>query len=221
MKQVPNLEDQINYQLLKASVAQQTLRRLDKNFKSFFRLHQRFQQHPNKFKGGPKPPKFKQKPYDNLIYTHQGFQIKTRLTVLDGGFKTGTVTGPKGQTSPKADVIVREEVVVLEKGLEIRQPKPLRSQPVKQLETIPKPRCFQAIFVYEEVPTQAPTPPPVTPSNRVMAIDLGMNNLATCVTNGVIQPLIIDGRRLKSINAYYQLLQAKLQSALMTRGQTW
>ncbi len=36
MKQVKNLEDEVNYKLLKAKVSQQTLRRLDKNFKSFF-----------------------------------------------------------------------------------------------------------------------------------------------------------------------------------------
>ncbi len=30
-----------------------------------------------------------------------------------------------------------------------------------------------------------------------MAIDLGLNNLATCVTNGVEKPFIVDGRRLK------------------------
>ena len=52
-----------------------------------------------------------------------------------------------------------------------------------------------------------------------MAIDLGLNNLATCVTNSVIQPLIIDGRRLKSINAYYNKRKAKLQAQLAQQGQ--
>ena len=42
MKQTTNLEGEINYKLLKAKVAQQTLRRLDKNFKSFFCCHQDF-----------------------------------------------------------------------------------------------------------------------------------------------------------------------------------
>lgn len=40
MKQVENLEGEVNYRLLKAKVAQQTLRRLDKNFKSFFKASQ-------------------------------------------------------------------------------------------------------------------------------------------------------------------------------------
>ncbi len=48
-----------------------------------------------------------------------------------------------------------------------------------------------------------------------MSIDLGFNNLATCVTNGVIKPFIIDGNgRMKSINAYYNKRKAQLQSKL-------
>jgi len=47
-----------------------------------------------------------------------------------------------------------------------------------------------------------------------MAIDLGLNNLATCVTNGVAKPFIIDGRRLKSINHHYNKRFSKLQSHL-------
>jgi len=38
MKQVKNLEGEVNYKLLNAKVAQQTLRRLDKNFKSFVQI---------------------------------------------------------------------------------------------------------------------------------------------------------------------------------------
>jgi putative transposase len=58
--------------------------------------------------------------------------------------------------------------------------------------------------------------------NKVMSIDLGLNNLATCVTNGVVKPFIIDGRRLKSVNAYYNKRKAKIQSKLeKTRGRKW
>jgi len=56
----------------------------------------------------------------------------------------------------------------------------------------------------------------------VMSIDLGLNNLATCVTNGVVKAFIIDGRRLKSVNAYYNKRKAKIQSTLeKTRGRKW
>ena len=69
MKQVPNLEGQINYRLLKSVNAQQTLKRVDQNLRSFFRAHQDFQRNPHKYKGKPHPPQFKRQPQDNLVYT--------------------------------------------------------------------------------------------------------------------------------------------------------
>ena len=184
MKQVENLEGEINYKLLKAKVAQQTLRRLDKNFKSFFRCHQDFQKNPGKYKGQPKPPQFKKKPYDNLIYDYQAFSVKNGL-------------------------------VVLEKSLSFALPEKLVGKTIKQIEIVPKYRHFEAILIFEDdeiVDT-------VSPNDKVMAIDLGLNNLATCVTNGVAKPFIVDGRKLKSINHHYNKRYAKLQSHLKkTRG---
>ncbi len=85
MKQVENLEGFVNYKLLKAKVSQQTLRRLDKNFKSFFRTHQDFQKNPSKYKGQPKQPRFKHKLYDNLIYDYQAFSVKDGMVILEKG----------------------------------------------------------------------------------------------------------------------------------------
>ncbi|MBQ8998991.1 MAG: transposase, partial [Clostridium sp.] len=55
---------------------------------------------------------------------------------------------------------------------------------------------------------------PVGDIKNIMAIDLGVNNLATCVSNNGMQPTIINGRALKSINQYYNKLRAKLYSDL-------
>ncbi len=192
MKQVHNLEGEINYKLLKAKVSQQILRRLDKNFKSFFVATQDFKKNPSKYKGQPKPPRFKKSQYDNLIYDFQAFQIDFDKVVLDA---------TKGNE------------------LKIPLPKQLIGKNIKQVEIIPKPHSFQAVFVYEE--NQA-TYQQAVPNDQVMSIDLGLNNLATCVTNGVIKPFIIDGRRIKSVNAYYNKRKAKIQSELEKyRGKKW
>jgi putative transposase len=62
----------------------------------------------------------------------------------------------------------------------------------------------------------------VLPNAQIMAIDLDLNNLATGVTNGIVKPFIIDGKRLKSINAYYNKRKAAISSTLAkTRGQKW
>ena len=47
--------------------------------------------------------------------------------------------------------------------------------------------------------------------NNALGIDLGIDNLCTCVTNSGVS-FIIDGRKLKSINQYYNKMNAKLQS---------
>ena len=186
MKQVKNLEGETNYRLLKAKVDQQTLRRCDKNFKSFFKANKDWKKNPKKYKGKPRPPHFKRGAHDNLIYDYQAFSVKG-------------------------------ETVVLEKGLEIPLPKQLAGVVIKQIEIIPKHRYFYAVFVFEEIAKFKQIPS----SDKVMSIDLGLNNLATCVTNGVIKPFIIDGKWLKSTNAHYNKRKALMQSKLSHRGKKW
>jgi putative transposase len=245
MRQEVNLEGEVNYKLLKAKVAQQTLRRLDKNFKGFFRAIQDFKSSPSKYKGQPRPPRFKQQKHDNLVYDYQAFQIKEKLKVKEKDFEIKSFKLASGNVFKSVDVLVREGCVVLEKGLEIKLPKQLVGQTIKQVEIIPKYKSFHAVFVYDDEQTdiyQIVNPQKTVEQvsfcklndkgefpvkrvlfhDKVMSIDLGLNNLATCVTNGVIKPFIIDGRRLKSINAYYNKRKAKIQPTLeKTRGRKW
>lgn len=51
------------------------------------------------------------------------------------------------------------------------------------------------------------------------AIDLGVSNLATVVSNKA-QSIIIDGRKIKSINQYYNKTKSNLQSLLKGKRQT-
>ena len=53
----------------------------------------------------------------------------------------------------------------------------------------------------------------MTHQTRFASIDLGVNNLAT-VTSNVFQPLIINGRPIKSINQYYNKNRKKKQQLL-------
>jgi putative transposase len=234
MKQVTNLEGEINYRLVKSAVAQQTLRRLDKNFRSFFSCHQDFQKNPGKYKGKPRPPKYKQDKHDNLIYNTCAFQVKNRVSVAKDP-QIVFCEKPNGKVFLMGQFIFFQQVVVLEKGLELIVPQQLWDKEIRQVEVIPKHKSFHAVFVYDdeksdiykivkhfktveqieldkldskgEFRSQI-----VKLHNKVMSIDLGVNNLATCVTNGVIEPFIIDGMRLKSINAYYNKRKAKMQS---------
>lgn len=59
-------------------------------------------------------------------------------------------------------------------------------------------------------------------SERIAAIDIGVDNLVTMTNNIMESPIIINGKPLKSINQQYNKQKAKLQSDLMKRnGQHW
>jgi putative transposase len=51
-------------------------------------------------------------------------------------------------------------------------------------------------------------------SARICTIDLGVNNLATLVNNAGLEPVIINGKILKSMNQYYNKEKARLVSQL-------
>lgn len=80
---------------------------------------------------------------------------------------------------------------------------------VKQVRFVPKADCYIIELVYEsEVKEQLPD------NNRYMSIDLGVNNLASIVMNTSNKAVLVDGKKLKSINQYYNKKKAKIQSQL-------
>lgn len=67
--------------------------------------------------------------------------------------------------------------------------------------------CVNVIYNKEIEEREADT-------ERVLGIDLGLNNLATCVTNVDAPSFLINGRPLKSTNQFFNKRKAKLQSQL-------
>ena len=84
----------------------------------------------------------------------------------------------------------------------------MENKKIKEIQIIPKfnARFFEIQYVYEiqEKDIKLNT-------NNALAIDLGVNNLCTCVIN-TGKSFIIDGRKLKSINQFFNKRNAKLQS---------
>ena len=81
-----------------------------------------------------------------------------------------------------------------------------------QTRVIPKGSCYVLEIVYEvEIQELKPF------NNRIVGIDLGVDNFATLTNNVGIQPIVINGKPIKSINQYYNKKRAKLQSDLMKR----
>ena len=103
--------------------------------------------------------------------------------------------------------------VLLKKGI-IQLPKTKiqiktkHSESLRQVRIVPKNGFIIIEVIYEVQEREL-----LKDNSRYLSIDLGINNLATCSSN-VIEPFIIDGRRIKSINQFYNKHKAELQSSL-------
>lgn len=78
---------------------------------------------------------------------------------------------------------------------------------------IPRGSCYVMEIVKEvEIPDFVERP-----MSRIAGIDLGVNNFATISNNIGVNPIIINGKGLKSINQFYNKQRAQTQSNLMKR----
>jgi putative transposase len=204
MKAKENLEHQVNYRLLPAKVAQQVLRLLEQNVKAFFKALADFRLHPEKYQAAPRFPHFL--PQDGhlvLIFTNQ------QAAMRDSGeiklSKDMAISMPEKEFAKYRTFFIK---AVAKKVVPL----------FAQIRVVPK---FNAAFFHVEIVYDRPASP-VTDSKRVAAIDMGVNNLAALVDCAMDeenrQPLLINGKPLKSINQYYNKLRAQMQQRLAESG---
>lgn len=77
----------------------------------------------------------------------------------------------------------------------------------------PQATCHIIEVVYERDVPENRLPP-----ERVLAIDIGLGNLATCVSNVGCLPFILNGKPLKAVNHWYHKEKARLQSFIGAQG---
>lgn len=77
----------------------------------------------------------------------------------------------------------------------------------KLCEIIPYGNCYKISIIYKNDITHK-----IRERKNILAIDLGVNNIATLTNNIGLQPIIINGRIIKSINNYYHKKMSKAQS---------
>lgn len=85
---------------------------------------------------------------------------------------------------------------------------PTKVENPQQIRIVPKTGCYLIEVVYEIKENQPKQ------NQRVAAIDLGLNNLATVVTNDGDNPILISGGKIKSINQYYNKITSKKKALL-------
>ena len=180
------LKNSENYKLLNSNMAQQTLKNVDQMFKSFFALIKLAKQGKYNFKHIRMPNYLPKNGYANLIIGQIRIKENNILTI------------PFSNTFKKK----------YETKIQIKIPQVLEDKKIKEIQIIPKfnARFFEIQYTYEiqEENINLNT-------NNVLAIDLGVNNLCTCVTNAG-KSFIIDGKKLKSINQFFNKQNARLQS---------
>lgn len=78
---------------------------------------------------------------------------------------------------------------------------------IREIRIVPRSNHYVVEVVYEQEPK-------INNGTLIAAIDYGLNNLSTITFDDGTQPIIINGRPLKSINQYYNKKRSRLQSEL-------
>ncbi|SFB07827.1 transposase, IS605 OrfB family, central region [Acetitomaculum ruminis DSM 5522] len=178
------LKNSPNYKALNSNMAQQILKEVDGSFKSFFGLIKLAKQGKYAFKDCKLPHYLPKDGYTTLVIGFVRLNGNKLILPFSNSFKK------------------------THKPVTFTIPPILLDKKVKEIRIIPKAhaRFFEIQYTYEAECVQRNLN-----KNNALALDLGINNLVTAVSsNG--RSFIIDGRKLKSINQWFNKENARLQS---------
>jgi putative transposase len=173
-----------SYKDIGSNVGQQTLRLLDKNWKSFFKAMKDWKKHPSKYLGMPKPPNYKNK---NGRFILGIDNIKFNIT--DGFIRFSWK--PLNCLNDKFKTKISKDSKLL------------------QCRFVPMGVGYMMEIVYE-----IDVPEIKGEAVNIASIDLGIDNFATIVNNIGLQPIVIKGGVIKSINQYYNKKLSSMRSEL-------
>lgn len=177
------LKDSENYKMLNANMAQQTIRKAHANFESFFSLLKQ-----SKEKNLPRPSIPKYLPKDGLYPLH----------IVIFSIRNGYLTIP-----------ISKQGKELFGEIKIKVPEIVLRHNVKEIKIVPKGdgKWFEVQYVYKIEEKKEHT----EEHKKILGIDLGIDNLATCVSSDG-KAFIIDGKDIKSKNQWYNKELARLRS---------
>ena len=186
------LKNSPNYKELNSNMSQQILKEVDCSFKSFFGLLKLAKQGKYAFKDCKLPKYLPKDGYTTLVIGFVRLKGNKLIIPFSNSFKK------------------------THKPIEITIPPILLDKKVKEIRIIPKAnaRFFEIQYIYEAECIQRNLN-----KNNALALDLGINNLVTAVSsNG--KSFIIDGRKLKSINQWFNKDKQKLGKKTTNRQKT-
>ena len=181
-----NSNNQKDYKNLPSKVSQSILRKLDKNFISFFNAYKDYKVNPHKYLGKPKLPKYKDKGKGRniVIYNNQAISKKELK---------------RGYIKPSQTNLL----------ININFNKNINEDSLCEVRLIPRSSYYVIEIVYDIKSLDKKID-----NKRYASIDLGVSNLCTISSNTTNQSFIINGRPLKSINQYYNKKKSYYQSKL-------
>ena len=173
-----------NYKELNSNIAQQILKEVDGSFKSFFGLIKLAKQGKYSFKDCKLPRYLPKDGYTTLVIGFVRLNGNKLILPFSNNFKK------------------------THKVVEITIPPVLLDKKVKEIRILPKAnaRYFEIQYIYETECIQRNLN-----TQNALALDLGVNNLVTAVSS-TGKSFIVDGKRLKSINQWFNKENARLQS---------
>ena len=178
------LKSSPNYKELNSNMAQQILKEVDGSFKSFFGLIKLAKQGKYSFKDCKLPHYLPKDGYTTLVIGFVRLNGNKLILPFSNNFKK------------------------THKVVEITIPPVLLDKKVKEIRILPKAnaRYFEIQYIYEAECIQRNLN-----TQNALALDLGVNNLVTAVSS-TGKSFIVDGRRLKYINQWFNKENARLQS---------
>ncbi len=183
------LKESKNYKLLNSNMAQQIIKEIDGSFKSFLALLKLA-------KNGE---------YNDKINIPKYLEKDDFSTLIIGFIRI---------KNNKIKIPYSYQFRKNHNYIEIKIPPILKDKKIKEIRIVPKAkaRFFEIQYIYEVAEIQRKIN-----TNKALAIDFGVNNLATCVTSDG-NSFIIDGKKLKSINQWYNKENSRLESIRVKQG---
>lgn len=89
----------------------------------------------------------------------------------------------------------------------------VKKDELKQVRIVPQATCYVVEVIYERKEIDLNLD-----KDNFLSIDLGLNNLCSCISNVGIKPFIINGKVIKSLNRWYNKKKARLMSYVGDNG---
>lgn len=165
-------------------LVQSIMKKAFENWKAFWAALSSYKKNPVKFKGRPRPPSYKDPQNGRFLTIYRASALSQRVDPLSIKLAATEISVP---------FINRKNC---KKLCEVR--------------IIPKLGYYVIEIVYEEYPSGE-----VPHKKLIASIDPGLNNLMTVVVSKYkFRPIIVNGRPVKALNAFYNKKIAKAKSKL-------